>query len=66
MKIILLQEENNVQLVLTPETEFEKKALDAIPDNEFHIKRGEYYACQGGWTRESNGKESLMFVMRNE
>ena len=62
MKLSLIQEDGYTQVVLTPENEWEKKALDAIPDSGFTMKRGEYYHCQGGWERQGSGKESLMFI----
>lgn len=53
MKIALYIEDGLEQIVLTPESETEKGILDKIHDGsrEMSIKRGEFYACQGGWTR---------------
>lgn len=67
MKTTLLQNEDTVQIVLTPETKFEKEALKAIPDDgQYYVKRGSYFAdCQGGWVREySSDDHSLMFVSK--
>jgi len=54
MKTALYFDENDAQLVLTPETEWEKSILKMIrasyPDATFW---GEFYACNGGWIRQS-------------
>ena len=52
MKIAFLWEDNAEQLVLTPETEWERQALKMLDGKQmvsFH--RGTYYHCQGGWKR---------------
>jgi hypothetical protein len=53
MKIALYIEDGLEQIVLTPESETEKGILDKVHDGtrEMSIKRGEFYACQGGWAR---------------
>ena len=59
------------QLVLTPENETEKRILDAIyqdvdrvtigePIAKASIYRGSFYACAGGWVRESADRDSLI------
>jgi hypothetical protein len=55
MKTVVLIEDGRLQLVLTPETKHEKGALKLIEDRkpQVRILAGEYYACAGGWTRES-------------
>jgi len=54
MKTAIYIEDGIVQLVLTPENEFEKNALAAITKNPFEAKifNGQFYDCQGGWTRQ--------------
>lgn len=41
------------QIVLTPETEHEKKMLALLHDSSrtISIKSGAFYHCQGGWVR---------------
>ena len=65
MRATLLQQSGMTQLVLTPENEWEKKALSAIPDRDFEVKRGSFFEeCRGGWVREYHNDESLMFCMK--
>ncbi len=53
MKIALYVEDGLEQIVLTPESETEEGILGKIhdADRDLSIKRGEFYGCQGGWTR---------------
>lgn len=56
------------QIVLTPETEWEKMATKDLV--KFHtaatIFRGSYYNCQGGWLREGTDTDCLMIVLGKE
>jgi hypothetical protein len=56
MKTVILIEDGRLQLVLTPETEHEKAAVKTIEGRkaEVSILAGEFYACSGGWTRQSH------------
>lgn len=76
MKIALYIEDGLEQIVLTPESETEKGILDKVHDGsrELSIKRGEFYACRGGWMRwkksygsrygsEEPNDESTMIVL---
>lgn len=62
MKTAIYIEDGVTQLVLTPETLFEKQALNAIADapTQAFIKQGSFYDCQGGWTRHGNSDRSLI------
>lgn len=53
MKIAFYMDEGREQIVLTPESEFEKAMLGKLHESnrQLSIHRGEFYACQGGWTR---------------
>ena len=53
MKIALYIEDGLEQIVLTPESETEQSILNKIHDGSrtISLKRGEFYGCQGGWTR---------------
>jgi hypothetical protein len=71
MRTVILIEDGRLQLVLTPETEHEKAALKTIEGRkaDVSILAGEFYACSGGWTRqshsfgESRAAQSLMVVV---
>ncbi len=56
--------ENGVhQIVLTPENEWEKDAISSITDDfKFHVRRGQFYECAGGWIRESSQQSSLILT----
>ena len=77
MKIALYVEDGLEQIVLTPESETEQGILGKLHDGsrDLSIKRGEFYACQGGWTRHRKtyhspyysdppNDESTMIVLR--
>lgn len=72
MKIALYIEDGLEQIVLTPESDTEKGILGKLHDGlrELSIKRGAFYACMGGWTRQgslnmsrSEPDESTMIVL---
>lgn len=66
MKIALYIEDGLEQIVLTPQGKTEKAILEKIHDGSrvFEIKRGSFYACQGGWTRNGSDDDSTMIVLR--
>lgn len=53
MKIALYIEDGLEQIVLTPESDTEDGILGKLHDGsrELSIKHGEFYGCQGGYTR---------------
>ncbi len=53
MKIALYIEDGLEQIVLTPESDTEKGILGKMHDGsrQLDIKKGEFYACRGGWVR---------------
>jgi len=55
MKTAIYIEDGITQVVLTPETEFEKQALKQIGSSDVsaQIFSGTFYECMGGWTRQS-------------
>lgn len=63
MKTAIYIEDGVVQLVLTPETEFEKNALRSFEDKPMSTKvfAGTFYDCRGGWTRQSDYVDHEMF-----
>lgn len=54
MKTAIYIEDSVVQLVLTPENDWEKRALGAFHDKPVAAKfhNGQFYDCQGGWIRQ--------------
>jgi hypothetical protein len=79
MKTAILLADGVKQIMFTPETENEKKALKMITaDDEIHtvIKTGSFYSgnesevfgvnvfmCQGGYMRAEKDIDSVMFVL---
>ena len=55
MKTAIYIEDGVVQLVITPETEFEKNALSTLREKSLDAKLfdGAFYDCRGGWIRQS-------------
>lgn len=55
MKTAIYIEDGIVQLVITPESEFEKSSLRSFESEEMTAKimTGTFYGCQGGWIRHS-------------
>ena len=55
MKTAIYIEDGTVQLVITPETEFEKNALSTFRDKPLDAKlfAGSFYDCRGGWVMQS-------------
>ena len=60
MKTAIYIEDGIVQLVITPETEFEKNALSNFQDKPLAatIFAGSFYDCRGGWIRQNNFYQS--------
>ena len=68
MKTAIYIDNGRMQVVLTPETEFEKNLTKTIADAKasLEIMEGEFYECQGGWTRHSayqTQERSLIIVL---
>lgn len=64
MKTAIYIEDGTVQLVISPETEFEKNALSTMREKSLdaEIFSGSFYDCRGGWVRQSaHIKESSMY-----
>lgn len=55
MKTAIYIEDGTVQLVITPESEFEKNAMATFHGKELTAKlfSGSFYDCRGGWVRQS-------------
>jgi hypothetical protein len=67
MKTAIYIEDGIVQLVITPETEFERNALSSFQEKPLGVKlfAGSFYDCRGGWVRQSDYYPSHA-VQRNE
>jgi hypothetical protein len=55
MKTAIYIEDGVVQLVITPESDFEKNALKSFEDKPMDAKvfAGAFYDCRGGWVRQT-------------
>ncbi len=56
MKTAIYIEDGVVQLVITPETKFEKSSMKVFEGKEVEAKlfSGSFYDCRGGWVRQKN------------
>lgn len=65
MKTAIYIEDGITQLVLTPESEFERKVVSSVTKGEqkCHIHTGSFYECQGGWVRQGSDDSSLILVV---
>lgn len=72
MKTAIYIEDGDVQLVLTPENDWEKNALNSFGDNmSATVMRGQFYACAGGWHRQTraygdDGDRSLILRVKKD
>ena len=70
MKTAIYIEDGLVQLVITPDSEFEKNALSTFRSKPLsaEIKVGTFYRCQGGYVRynveNTLENESLMITIK--
>jgi len=55
MKTAIYIEDGIVQLVITPESEFEKNALSTMQGHPLDVQifSGSFYDCRGGWVKQS-------------
>ena len=63
MKTAIYIEDGVIQLVITPESDFEKSALRAFEEKPLEAKvyAGTFYDCRGGWVRQSSYFGAGMF-----
>jgi hypothetical protein len=61
VKTAVYFEDETAQVVLTPESDFEKQLLQRLDRKDLRamIYRGSFYECRGGWTR-NNYREGLI------
>ena len=60
MKTAIYIEDGVTQLVLTPETEYEKDIVKGFGDklNRVQVFHGGFYDCRGGWIRQTAYQQS--------
>jgi len=73
MKVAIYIEDGLTQLVLSPESDFEKGVISKVEKGEQDVKiyTGGFYYCQGGWVRQREARQgygspddgSLIIVM---
>ena len=63
MKTAIYIEDGVVQLVITPESKFEKNALSTFQDKPMEAKMfaGSFYDCRGGWVRQQAYYQSDLY-----
>lgn len=63
MKTAIYIEDGVTQLVLSPETEYEKDIVKAFGDklDRVSVFNGTFYDCRGGWVRQTALKERSHF-----
>lgn len=68
MKTAIYIEDGVVQLVITPESQFEKDALRSFDGNEVRAQvfTGSFYDCRGGWVRQSHHYHSTPYGDSND
>ncbi len=63
MKTAIYIEDGVVQLVITPESDFEKSTLGMLVNDDGKVEakmyRGSFYDCRGGWVRQSEYNQHL-------
>jgi hypothetical protein len=62
MKTIIYVENGLTQLVLTPETDFEKKVIGEFDykNSKVELFKGNFAECQGGYIRQFTSQDSIM------
>lgn len=65
MKVAIYIQDGDTQFVLTPESDWERNAVQGILKRHDSNRQptfwsGSFYRCQGGWMRQGESDESLM------
>ena len=68
MKTAIYIEDGVVQLVITPESDFEKNALRSFSEKPMEAKifSGTFYDCRGGWVRQTQHFDRFNFDSTKE
>ncbi len=64
MKTAIYVADGVTQLVITPETTFEKESLDLFENKPLSVKimSGSFYECQGGFVRQGSDRSLILRV----
>lgn len=64
MRTAIYIEDGVVQLVITPESQFEKDAIRSFEGKptETKIFAGTFYDCRGGWVRQRDVSQGNMYA----
>lgn len=62
LKTAIYIADGQFQVVLTPESDFEKNVLGALGEKQLktEVNMGSFYNCQGGWIRHGESDRSLI------
>jgi len=68
MKTAIYIEDGVIQLVLTPENEFEKNTVSSIADKNLSLKiyEGSFYDCRGGWVRQKEHYPNILLGSKED
>ncbi|MCM8529026.1 MAG: hypothetical protein NE327_21060 [Lentisphaeraceae bacterium] len=69
MKSAIYIEDGLYQLVITPETEFEKNVVSTMQNKgllKAEINRGYFSECNGGYVRQFDKNQSIILTVRDE
>lgn len=68
MKTAIYVDNENTQLVLTPENQFEIGVIEKIDNKHLstNVIQGSFYECRGGYIRQSVDKQSLIINIKND
>lgn len=64
MRTNIYIEDGVTQIILTPETEFEKNIIKDfdITNSKTSLFKGSFYDCQGGWVRRDDCKPDSIMI----
>ena len=68
MKTAIYIEDGVVQLVITPESKFEREAMASFKGDKINAQmfRGSFYDCRGGWVRQKTHYPPSPYENANE
>jgi hypothetical protein len=68
MKTLFIADGGKMQVVLTPESDFEKRLLSEYSSASYraHIARRSFSDCMGGYVRQYENENSLFITLKGE
>jgi hypothetical protein len=68
MKTLFIADGGKMQVVLTPESDFEKSLLSKYSSASYraHIAHGSFSDCMGGYVRQYEHENSLFITLKGE